>query len=259
MPANVTTRPMTVAPVLDADALLGVERMPSTPAAKPAPHHPNHISLLTALQKNLFKYNKLQAGIDGSATKTTPRASVAVVLRLSDTAAEFTSAHDESAGSVNDKTGDDTNDINNSGSVQEPQLGRLANASTSAQLMALLIKRAHRDGDRWSGQVRPNLCVSCEYFLLESTHSSRLFKIAYPGGRRERGDASDQATAERETMEEIGLDLAAERQRGNVVLLGRLPERVVTRWFDTEPQLVLSAFGRENLAQTMVVRNCFII
>jgi len=47
----------------------------------------------------------------------------------------------------------------------------------------LLIRRADREGDPWSGH------------------------IAFPGGRVEPVDASTQATAERETLEEIGLDL----------------------------------------------------
>lgn len=46
------------------------------------------------------------------------------------------------------------------------------------------IRRADREGDLWSGH------------------------FAFPGGRFSRGDTSIQATAERETMEEIGLDLS---------------------------------------------------
>ena len=58
----------------------------------------------------------------------------------------------------------------------------------------LLMTRAKRAGDRWSGQV------------------------SLPGGREEAGDGELSSTAVRETREEVGLDLA---QRGTP--LGRLP------------------------------------
>jgi len=60
----------------------------------------------------------------------------------------------------------------------------------------LLIERAEREGDPWSGQ------------------------IAFPGGRRTRGDRSPLETARRETREEVGIGLT----RG-ARLLGWLPPR----------------------------------
>jgi len=59
----------------------------------------------------------------------------------------------------------------------------------------LFIKRATREGDPWSGQ------------------------IALPGGRRNVGEPSLADTAMRETLEEIGLDLAQDGE-----LLGELDE-----------------------------------
>lgn len=58
----------------------------------------------------------------------------------------------------------------------------------------LLMTRAEREGDRWSGQ------------------------ISMPGGREEEEDATLLETAIRETREEVGLDLARDGE-----LLGRLP------------------------------------
>ena len=59
-------------------------------------------------------------------------------------------------------------------------------------LEALFIHRAVRAGDTWSGQ------------------------IAFPGGRREPGDADLLATAIRETHEEIGVDLTDVERLGTL-------------------------------------------
>lgn len=58
----------------------------------------------------------------------------------------------------------------------------------------LFIERSHRDGDPWSGNV------------------------GFPGGRVEQVDNSLRDTAERETREEVGLDLA------DAAFLGRLSD-----------------------------------
>lgn len=60
---------------------------------------------------------------------------------------------------------------------------------------ALFIKRASKDGDPWSGDM------------------------AFPGGHREADDRDLRHTAERETLEEIGLDLPAHAR-----FLGRLDQ-----------------------------------
>ena len=67
----------------------------------------------------------------------------------------------------------------------------------------LFIKRASRDGDRWTGHV------------------------ALPGGKREFGDPDDRAVSVRETLEETGLELDIDY----CLCTGKLPERVVsTAW-----------------------------
>lgn len=81
---------------------------------------------------------------------------------------------------------------------------------TAAQVEMLFIERSRRVGDPWSGQM------------------------AFPGGRLDPDDADARAAAERETREEVALDL------GGAELLGQLDDlhagvRVVA-------PLVLSAF-----------------
>jgi 8-oxo-dGTP pyrophosphatase MutT (NUDIX family) len=75
----------------------------------------------------------------------------------------------------------------------------------------LLIKRAERSGDPWSGQV------------------------AFPGGKFQEGDKSARDTAVRETLEEVGIDLAATSE-----FLGYFrPFRTHTGSMDVVPTLFL--------------------
>ncbi len=69
----------------------------------------------------------------------------------------------------------------------------------------LFIQRAVKDTDPWSGQM------------------------AFPGGRREHDDPTPRATAERETIEEVGLDLGRARFLGSLSELdgGRATDRRV--------------------------------
>jgi 8-oxo-dGTP pyrophosphatase MutT (NUDIX family) len=97
----------------------------------------------------------------------------------------------------------------------EPQVPRAAVAlllrTGPAELETLLIRRAQREGDPWSGH------------------------IAFPGGRSDPGDLDPVETAIRETREEVGIVLRREQQ-----LLGALDdvEPATTRL----PQLVIHPF-----------------
>jgi 8-oxo-dGTP pyrophosphatase MutT (NUDIX family) len=75
----------------------------------------------------------------------------------------------------------------------------------------LFIERAERPGDPWSGHM------------------------AFPGGRLEPGDPGPRAAAERETLEEVGLDLAAAES------IGRLDD-LHGHHVAGVPRLVISAF-----------------
>ncbi|KAL8692297.1 MAG: hypothetical protein Q9218_002639 [Villophora microphyllina] len=71
----------------------------------------------------------------------------------------------------------------------------------------LFIKRAARDGDRWTSH------------------------IAFPGGKRDYEDETDSATSVRETREEVNVDLSADHS----LLVGNLSERIVTTWLGKTP------------------------
>lgn len=89
----------------------------------------------------------------------------------------------------------------------------------TGDLALLLIQRAQSEGDRWSGH------------------------IAFPGGRVAAGDAGAREAAERETREEVGLDLRPEHYAGRLDdLFGRSDPIVVSGFVYALPSVpVLTA------------------
>jgi len=75
----------------------------------------------------------------------------------------------------------------------------MALAGEPDALELCFILRASREGDRWSGQM------------------------AFPGGKAEPGDATAQAVAIRETLEEVGLDLAHAEPLGALASITVVP------------------------------------
>ncbi len=84
----------------------------------------------------------------------------------------------------------------------------------------LFIRRAEFEGDPWSGH------------------------IAFPGGRVDPDDESARATAEREAVEEVGLDLAAARYLGRLDDLTGGAQSILVSGFvyalDASPRLTLN-------------------
>ncbi|RKP27830.1 NUDIX hydrolase domain-like protein, partial [Syncephalis pseudoplumigaleata] len=85
----------------------------------------------------------------------------------------------------------------------------------------LFIRRTANPQDPWSGQM------------------------AFPGGKRERGE-TDQEAAERETREEVGLDLTSNA----FTFIGALDEREVTTRFGRRLLLILCPFVYLQLTPT---------
>ncbi len=98
------------------------------------------------------------------------------------------------------------------GPVQRRAAVAIALLEHDGEIEVLMIQRARREGDPWSGHM------------------------GFPGGRRDREDADDLQCALRETREEIGLDL--ERFGERIAELGE----VNTGWRKDRPEMLVSPF-----------------
>jgi 8-oxo-dGTP pyrophosphatase MutT (NUDIX family) len=98
------------------------------------------------------------------------------------------------------------------GPVQRRAAVAMVLAQGADDVEVLMIQRARREGDPWSGHM------------------------GFPGGRRDRDDPSNLACAIRETQEEVALDL---HQHGELVAeLGD----VNTGWRPDRPEMLVSPF-----------------
>ena len=102
--------------------------------------------------------------------------------------------------------------VRNYGPVEKKAAVAIGLLATDEGVSLLMIRRAKRAGDPWSGHM------------------------GFPGGRRDREDADNLACALRETREELGLDLM---QAGELICeLGDLN----TNWRPDRPEMLISPF-----------------
>ena len=102
--------------------------------------------------------------------------------------------------------------ISDYGPVKKKAAVAIAMATINDEVQLLMIRRAKREGDPWSGHM------------------------GFPGGRRDAGDCDDLACAVRETHEELGFDLA---QWGELVCeLGE----VNTGWRPDRPEMLVTPY-----------------
>lgn len=127
------------------------------------------------------------------------RASVALIIRMR--------AHPSSRPSPLNYPQNETEDF-----IEDDRLSRFFSQQWVQQgdPEVLFIKRAARANDRWTSHV------------------------ALPGGKRDPHDEDDRATAVRETLEEVGLDLNAKSSS----YIGNLPERIVTTEWGMVPLVI---------------------
>jgi 8-oxo-dGTP pyrophosphatase MutT (NUDIX family) len=102
--------------------------------------------------------------------------------------------------------------VRNYGPVEKKAAVAIGLLATDEGVSLLMIRRAKRAGDPWSGHM------------------------GFPGGRRDREDADNLACALRETREELGLDLM---QAGELICeLGDLN----TNWRPDRPEMLITPF-----------------
>ncbi|CAG8478334.1 8400_t:CDS:2, partial [Funneliformis mosseae] len=144
------------------------------------------------------------------------RASIAMIIRIRPKNSSY--EHDklkssESSSNISSQIEDNNNNDNDSITDLEDfwEMEWVKNGEPEI----FYIKRALREGDRWSGQM------------------------AFPGGKQDTNDVDDLDTAERETFEEVGLDLGNHKL---FMCIGALDDREITSTFGKNLLMVLCPF-----------------
>lgn len=174
--------------------------------------------LLAHLQHALIRIATISPRLIATPPSQPRRASVALIIRVKP------AVEDEQWLASKWRSGDVSDEdahlfpsaISNAGMTTEARLRQFFSLQWVQRGTAelLFIKRADRDGDKWSSHV------------------------AFPGGRRDEHDEDGMYTAMRETWEEIGIDLAEKE----FLQIGHLEDREITSSLGKRLLMILSPY-----------------
>ncbi|CAG8444928.1 2609_t:CDS:2 [Cetraspora pellucida] len=180
----------------------------------------SELSSLDRLRIALLNLESIPAHKIPSPPNQQRRASVAIIIRIRPNLSHFThNYHYQSSSSA--PISSSLNHLIESSNGNLPAISTILEEFWKLPWVAggepeiLYIKRALREGDRWSGQM------------------------AFPGGKQDPKDADDLDTAEREAFEEVGLDLG---DRKLFLCVGALDDCKVTTTFGKQLLMILCPY-----------------